>query len=242
MKLLILALLCASAWGQMWPFPGPGTIAHSGGGGGPAFVSAANANDAASSATITTTSSLTIGTGDLVVVLAAVANRTPTAIACGSNSLTAGPTWLNSGYSVQLWYKQNATSGTTTCTATFNDAGTYRAIAAANYSGAATSGGILHQSTNTAGANNLNATSTSRTASNVTTTTANAIHICAGVDWDGTSGVLTGANGYSVRVDGDTEWFVDKFTTSTGSYPGGNVGTTASTDQYMAFYVVFGAL
>lgn len=243
MKTLLLFLLSALAIAQV-RIPGPGGVAASGGGGGgPAFVSAANANQDSSASNITTTGSLTVGAGDLIVVLVAVANQSITAVTCGSNSLTSGLTWLmpSPQYAVQLWYKQNAVAGTTTCTATFNDVGTFRAIAAANYSGAATSGGILQSSVNPSGST-LYATSTNRTASNVTTTTANTILIAGGVNWDGTAGALTGANGHTVRINGVTEFLLDKFVTSTGSYPGGNFGTTASNDQYMSFYAVFGAL
>lgn len=80
------------------------------------------------------------------------------------------------------------------------------------------------------------ATSTSRTAVNLTTTVANTLLVAMGVDFAG--GVThTAANAYTLSADGLVSYLYWKQVSATGTHPNGNFGTVNSTDQYWSFFL-----
>lgn len=227
------------------PFPGPGRAPWSGGGGSPTatFKGESHTNADPSSTTIATPGTLNVATGDFIVVTVGVNSNPTVTLACGVDSLTEVKSWFGSdGYTVKTFIKQNATANAAaTCTATFSFAQTFRSIGAANFSGVATSGGALQTSCNDASCNTLASTSTTRTAQNVTTTTANTLLLCTGINWNG--GItFSGSNGFSTGITGVTPFMSYKSINATGSHPAGACGTVNSTDQYASHFVVVGLL
>ena len=239
----ILSALALSLSGQLHPFPGPGVRAV--GGAGPAFVSYSGATDDASSTTITTSGSLTIGTGDCLVCVAMGLANTVSGITCGgSNAFVAvrtDPQHYVDGYAVELWYKTNAVSGTTTCTATFNSAVTYRRIGCVNFSGLAANGVLDQNSCNDAGCTATSSHATVRTATDVTTTAASEVLVFTSAEYD--THTYAGANGYTVLspASGVDYSYAYKIVSSTGSHPNGTVVTVndATYDTYISGFATF---
>lgn len=225
LHIIISALLCtATLYGQA------------------VFKGFSTKDDNSGQPSITTPTALNIASGDLIIVLFTYQPRgvvAPT-VTCGSNTLTQVKQNTESGgYLVFLFYKQNAVSGTTTCTGTTSDPGdTFITIVAANYSGVATSGALLASSCNSSGCNTIAPSSTNRTAQNVTTATTNTLLIGLGVDWNG-GDTHTAANGYTLRVNSTTAFLLDKNVSSAGTYPSGNFSTTNVADQYLSLFAAF---
>jgi len=244
MRLMISLLVCLSLSAQS-SIVRRGATPAAGGGSSATYRTSSYQNQDASLASIATPGTLNVQSGDLIVVLVGAVNDFGVSTAvCGSDSLTLGPTFYDSGnnYKVSLYYKQNASANAAaTCTISFTVAQLYRVIAAANYGGVATSGGVLQSSCNNAGCSTVASASTSRTAQNVTTTTANTVLIAAGVDWDG-GNTLTAANGFTLRLNGTTPFLLDKSVTSTGTHPSGNFATASLSQMYVSLFAVFGLL
>lgn len=222
-------------------------ISGGGGGGGAVFKGESHANQDASASSIATPGTLSIASGDLVVVLVGwqigSGQTTPSSVVCGSDSLVNAKQSTEPGqYTISLFYKQNASANASaTCTVTWSSAQTFSTIVAANWSGVATSNALLNTSCNSTGCNALASSGTGRTAQNVTTTTANALLIGCGINWDGND-VVSAANGFAARVNGITSFLLDKNVSATGTYPSGNFGTAASAQQYMSLFASFATL
>lgn len=216
-------------------------VAGGGGGGGAVFKGESHDNQSTADTTISTPATLNVAGGDLIVVVIGATNHDTASVTCGSDTLTqAAFNTEPSNYKVYAFYKENASANSSvTCTATFNTAVSFRAIEAVNYSGVLTSSSLKNTSCNSATCNALAASSTGRTAQNITTTTANAVLIGCGLDWNG-GNTLTGANGYTKRVNGESPFLFDKNVSSTGTYPSGNFATSNTADQYLSFLLVFG--
>lgn len=222
-----------------------GGIPVSSGGGGAVFKGESHNNGDTSATSIITPGTLSIATGDLIVVaVGAQAPGSPVVtVTCGASNTLTQATFAHEagGYNVWVFYKENASASTSACTASFNNSYNFRAIEAVNYSGVLTSSSLKNTSCNSVGCDALAASSTSRTTQNVTTTTANALLIGLGVDWNG-GDVDTAANGYTKRVNGLTPFLFDKNVTTTGTYPSGNFATSSPADQYLSIFLVFGTL
>lgn len=250
MRLALVLLTASIASAQFFPFPGPGRQGSGGGGGGASatFQGIQTAASGSASATTIAAPALTVTAGDLLVVFAwGASSIDTTGVVCGSDTLTSDKSWINSGYLGRIWYKVNAaSSGSTTCTATYTSATGYRVIMAANYTITGGSATLQASTCNTSSAcTALEASSTNRTSANLTTSTANTLQIAAGIDWSGGTINHTAAGGYTLRLDGsstpsDVQFYYDRVVTSTGTYPSGNFGTTSTADQYMTFFITFG--
>lgn len=244
MKIIIFLVAAFVCFGQM-PFPGPG-MAHavSSGGQTPTYKGGNAQNINSADLTISSVATLNVAAGDLVIVLLSGSNTADTpSVVCGSDSLSLAKTETASSYRADVWYKENASANAAaTCTATWSNQSDWRSITAVNYSGVATSGSLVYSSCNSATCNALAASSTSRTAQNVTTgaPNASALLIGCGIDWDGDV-THTLANSYNKRINGTTPFLLDKNVTSTGTYPSGNFSTVGSAQQYMSFFLVFKA-
>lgn len=234
MRLAILMLVCIGVWAQ---------CSNTSIGGGAVCVSASYTNADTTASTIVTPGSISVAAGDLILVGIGHVfsiDLAGTTVTCGSNSLTRLKHKYDSSdqYVVDLWYKENATAGSTTCTATLPSSAPYRTIAAVNISGIATSSAADGSSCNDSGCTALAASSTSRTAQNITTTNANDLLVGFIIDWNG--GLThTGANSYTILLNGVTPAFAAKAVAATGSYPGGNFSTTNSADQYISIFAAF---
>lgn len=234
MRLAILMFACVGLWAQ---------CSNTSLGGGATCVSASYTNVDTSASTIVTPGSISVSAGDLILVgIGHVSSNdiAGTTVVCGSNTLTRLKHKFHSTeqYIVDLWYKENATSGSTTCTATLPYSAAYRTISAINISGIASSSAADGSSCNDSGCTALAASSTSRTAQNITTTNANDLLVGFVIDWNG--GLThTGANSYTILLNGVTPAFAAKAVAATGSYPGGNFSTTNSADQYISIFAAF---
>lgn len=210
---------------------------------GAVFGTASTAEDNLANQTIATGGSLTVAAGDLIVCQTSGASATTATVTCGgSNTLTfIAANNEPGGFNQRTFYKENAASYTGTCSADWGSAGiNFQSITCANYSNVLTSSSLLNNSCNGASCNALAATSTSRTAQNVTPTSGSRLLIAFGVDWNGTV-TESGANSFNLRVDAVTPFLFDKNVTANGStaYPSGNFGTVGSTDQYLSQFLVF---
>lgn len=190
------------------------------------------------------TAIINLSAGDLVVVYFAYLSadgQTPSSELIGTQSLSLARSHLVSSenYRVRVLYKHNCSQE---ANATFSFSGTYElnyvCCAVAVYSGISTSSAYASSACNDAGCSALAASSTNRTTQNITTTQANSLIVCGGVDWNG-SLTHTAQNGYNKRQNGATIFLFDKVASSTGSYPNGNFSTTSASDQYMAITAAF---
>lgn len=245
MKYALFLLVSSIASAQFFPFPGPARQGSGGGGGGSATFKALSETTASAGATtIATPGTLNVAAGDLIVVLA-TGSFSITGVTCGSDTLTAITNANYDSYFSSLWYKENASANAAaTCTASYSSAANFRIIAAANYSGVATSGALDQTSCNAVGCNSQTTSATTRTAQNVTTTQANELLVYALVDWDDHTS-HTGGSSFTLRTANTTQnWaLLDKNVTSTGTQPNGTVVTVndAADDRYFAMFATFKA-
>lgn len=213
------------------------------GGGGSSFAynPGTTNHDDTSASLISTTSTINVPAGSLLLVAFGGEYAFDSlSVICGSDTLSLVKTFNygSSGYGLHLFAKPNAIGGSSvSCTADWTTSGGYRFIAAWSYSGVATSSPGDGSSCNSTDCTALASASTGRTAQNITTTNANDLLVGVAVDWDGGT-THTEANGYSLRLDGNTIAVADKTVSSTGSYPGGNF-TTTSSQQYMSVFAAF---
>mgnify|MGYP005608401953 FL=1 len=208
------------------------------------FKSIRTNSGAGGGTTIATSATMNVAAGDFIVVMALGLNFAVSGIVCGTDTLTEVKSTTDSGVGLGMktFIKQNASANASaTCTATFGGSATNRFIVAANYSGVATSGGALNTSCNDASCSAIAATSTSRTAQNVTTTTARTLMIGVGLNV-AINQTVTGANSFTPRLTADYLFLNDKSVSVTGSYPAGNFGTVATTDQYVSHFIVVALL
>jgi len=198
--------------------------------------------------TITTSTNLDVATNDLLVCQAGryeFDNQDWSTVDCGANSLTkAGVTTVTAAhYIVSYWYKEGATAGSTTCAAANPGyASTYNGIQCMNYSGVATSSALDGFSCNSASCNDIAASSTNRTAQNITTTNANDLLVAFELSWNNDH-TYTAAGSFNRRsAASGVHWGAfDKIVSSTGSYPAGNFATVDSSDQYISGFMAFKA-
>ena len=190
-----------------------------------------------------TPGTLSIASNDyLLVLIGYQTGPTVNSVVCGSNTLTVVKTQAASSYSVAVYALVNATSaGSTSCRVNFSVSSVnFPAIVGANWSGVPAS--VTTQSScNSAGCNTLAATSTARTAQNLTPAAGTALLIGVGIDWDANSS-HTSVNGYTTRVavaaDGTSPFLADRDVSPNGStaYPSGSF-TTAANQQYLSFFL-----
>jgi hypothetical protein len=202
------------------------------------FKAASEDTIGSQSATIALPDTFNVASGDLIVVCVG-GEIDVTGVQCGGDDLVEAKTTVGPSYYVSAWYMEGASAdGAATCTATYNVSSLWRAILGAHYSGVATSSALLNSSCQDADCDTLISSTTNRSADDVTTTTADTLHVACGLDWDGIA-THSAAGDYTLRADGVTPFLYDRNVSATGDFPDGNFGTVSGADAYFSLYLVF---
>lgn len=205
-------------------------------------VGATQQNVSITSTTIATPTTIDVVAGDLIVfsfgasAVAGVACTAASSPSVGTFTEIFDVVDTTNNY-VTTIYALVATSSQTgvTFTGTFSATRTFRYCVAGVYRLSSGTFSIGQCTGATATPGQRAATSSSRTATNLTTAQANSLLVAIGVDWDGTT--HTAANGYTLDVDGTTPFLYHLQVSSIGTYPSGNYGTVSPADEYFAYFL-----
>lgn len=206
-------------------YQGSGTISASGG----------------SSVSSLSTTITNVAVGDfLVVQVQRNVQSDITGVASASPALTFSRSrrvGTTGGFEHDLWAAvATAASASMTITASYSGSHSYGSIISHRWGSGVTSATPTHTSGHTA----LQATSTSRTAPNVTTT-ARTLLLALGTNWD-YQRTHTSATDWTTILNpssAGTEMFLHARIADAGTYPNGNFATTNLTDQYLAGIAAF---
>lgn len=144
MKLVLLVFLCVSTYAQMWPFPGPGTVDHSGGSSSPSFVQGKICNLSSSHTTNDCAFTSSIASGHLIVGIFRYDSSTNPKLISMSSSAGVACTWStltgvypgnNPPQAMASFYCFAPSGGAETVRATLNEATGYSDLLIAEYSG-----------------------------------------------------------------------------------------------------------
>jgi hypothetical protein len=241
--LVLLFLLCVSpCWADGlvigWPAGGGGGYAT------PAFKTPILEGTLAVETNPSLTGTVNVASGDLIIVQyqGTVAS---TGVTVGSDALTLIKRITAEGYSVELWYKENASANAAATTTITTSGSNYASATVALYSNIAISGALDKSSCNSAACDAQTDSATTWTAQNVSTTAqSDELLVFIGVGWDDHTSHTAG-NGYTKRTADGTKTYVlaDTNVTSTGTPPGGTVITVndAGDDGYYSIFATFKA-